>query len=86
MGYEIAWHEDVYKDLERLDKPLRKKIIERIKEYLAKDPLGLGKPLTEPFAGLHRYRYGDYRVIYAIDMIGKVVKVLKVRHRKEVYK
>ena len=86
MGYKIAWHEDVYKDLERLDKPLRKKIVERIKEYLVKDPATLGKPLTGPFAGLHRYRYGDYRVIYGIDMTEKVVKVLKVRHRKEVYK
>lgn len=85
MGFKIAWHEDVYKDLEGLDKPLRKKIVERIKEYLAKDPVSLGKPLTGQFAGMHRYRYGDYRVIYAIDMPEKVIKILKVRHRKEVY-
>lgn len=86
MVYRIAWHEDVYKDLERLDKPLRKKIVERIKEYLAKDPVNLGKPMTGQFAGLHRYRYGDYRVIYAIELSEKVIRILKVRHRKEVYK
>lgn len=86
MAYNIAWHEGVYKDLEKLDKPLRKKIIDRIKEYLIEDPENIGKPLTGQFAGLYRYRYGDYRVIYAIDKTEKVIKVLEIKHRKEVYK
>lgn len=86
MDYKIEWHEDVYEDLEKLDKPLRKKIVERIKEYLIKDPVNLGKPMTGQFTGLYRYRYGDYRVIYAIELSEKVIRILKVRHRKEVYK
>jgi mRNA interferase RelE/StbE len=36
------------------------------------------------FAGLRKYRVGDYRVIYAI--LGDDVLVLRIGHRKEVYK
>ena len=36
------------------------------------------------FAGLRKYRFGDYRVIYAI--LDDEVLVLRIRHRKDVYK
>lgn len=34
----------------------------------------------------YRLRIGDYRVIYSIDDNEKVVKVLSIAHRKEVYR
>jgi mRNA interferase RelE/StbE len=40
--------------------------------------------LKGPFAGLRKYRVGDYRVIYAI--LGDQVVVLRIGHRKEVYR
>ena len=35
---------------------------------------------------LHRFRVGDYRVIYAIDDSNRAVYILAVGHRREVYR
>lgn len=86
MTYSIQWHEDAVSDLQKIDRQKQKKIIARIKEYLSKDPLGLGKPLKGIFKGLYLYRYGSYRVIYAIDRESVVILILRIADRKDVYK
>jgi mRNA interferase RelE/StbE len=73
------------KDLDKLDKETARKIIERVSTYLIRDPLKLGKAITGQFAGLYRYRYGDYRILYAVDLTRETIMVLKVRHRKDAY-
>jgi len=85
LGYEIIWQEKVLKDLELIDKKDAARIVERVKTYLVQNPAGLGTPLRGTFKGLFRYRYGNYRVIYAIDMADKKIIVLHVKHRKEAY-
>ena len=40
--------------------------------------------LQGPFAGLRKYRVGNYRVIYGI--IQEEVLILRIKHRKDVYK
>ena len=37
-------------------------------------------------SNVYRVRSGDYRVVYTIDDINKMVEVTKVAHRKEIYK
>lgn len=86
MGYEIIWQEKVLKDLEGIDRKDAEGIIERVKTHLAQNPAALGRPLRGIFKGLFRYRYGDYRVIYAIDMADKKIIVLHVKQRKEAYR
>ncbi len=85
MAYEVIWQEKVLQDLKAIDKKDATKIIERVKTYLAPNPLGLGTPLKGIFKGLFRYRFGAYRVIYAVDMAEKKILVLHVKHRKEAY-
>ncbi len=34
----------------------------------------------------HRLRSGDYRIVYSIDDKSRVIKVLSVGHRKEIYR
>jgi mRNA interferase RelE/StbE len=85
LAYKIIWHQDAADDLLKLDKKLQKQIINRIKNYLVAEPLSLGKPLKGIFKGLHRYRYGDYRIIYSIDRLDEKIIVLRVGHRKDVY-
>ncbi len=85
MIFSIRWHEEAIKDLKNLDRNAQKKIIAKVKGYLAKDPISLGKPLKGIFKGLYRYRYGAYRVIYAIDRNSVVILILGVGDRKDVY-
>ena len=85
MIYSIQWHEDAINDLKKIDKQTQKKIIARVKDYLSKDPLTLGKPLQGIFKGLYRYRYGSYRVIYGIDRASVVLLIFRIADRKDVY-
>ena len=86
MGYEVIWQERVLRDLEGIEKKDAARIVERVRTYLAQNPVGLGTPLKGIFKGLFRYRYGMYRVIYAVDMAEKKITVLHVKHRKEAYR
>ncbi len=85
MTYSIQWHEDAIKDLKDIDRQKQKKIIARVKDYLSKDPLSLGKPLQGIFKGLYRYRYGSYRIIYAIDRKSVLILIFRAADRKDVY-
>ena len=85
MVYSVSYADQVEKDLAKLDKPLRKKILDRIEGYLAKDPQGLGKPLTGIFKGFWRYRFDDYRIIYRIASKEVLITVFRIGHRKNIY-
>lgn len=87
MSFEVQWNEGAIEDLKRLkDKELAKKILAKVENYLAQDPVPLGKALTGQFAGLYRYRFGKIRIIYALDLQHQVLSVLQVGNRKEVYR
>lgn len=53
---------------------------------LAGDPRRRGKPLGADFAGLWSARRGDYRIIYEIDEVVRVVDVVRFAHRAHVYR
>jgi mRNA interferase RelE/StbE len=56
-----------------------------VREYLPQDPASLGKPLRGEFKGLWRYRYGRYRILYAIDRKENTILILRVGKRKDIY-
>jgi len=86
LAYKAIWHEESLKDLKKFDRTIAKKIVEKVKNYLIQDPLKLGIPLKGNLKGLYRYRVGEYRVIYVIDKEEKKVIILKINHRKKIYK
>jgi len=83
--FSIKWHEQAIEDLKDIDRRTQKKIIARANDYLTKDPLSLGKPLQGIFKGLYRYRYGSYRIIYAVDRGSVLIIILRIADRKNVY-
>ncbi len=85
MVYRVEYAESVEKDLAKLDKPLRAKVVHKIENYLARDPEGLGKPLAGVFKGFWRYRFDDYRIIYRIKYREILISVFRIGHRKNVY-
>ena len=74
----------VAKDLRAIPKRDVARILRRI-EQLLEDPRGPG---CEKLSELERYRVrqGDYRIIYEIRDAALVVFVIKVGHRREVYR
>ena len=82
--YEILFKESVWKDLRKVPKGQLKKMMARI-EKLANDarPLGCEKLTSEE---LYRIRQGDYRIVYSIQDKELTIWVIKVGHRKDVYR
>lgn len=75
------------KDLRRVPRDDRKRVEARL-EKIAEEPFashGSVKPLQGEH-GLYRLRVGDWRAIYHVDHKADAVHVLRVRHRREVYK
>lgn len=83
MAFEIFYKKSVYKDLKQITPQYRAVIMDKISRALSKIPPE-GKALTGHLKGLNSYRSGDYRVIYAKTEQG--ILILRIMHRKEVYK
>ncbi len=74
------------RELEKLDKPVARRMTDRI-EWLGENAEKIKpKSLKGEFTGLYKLREGDYRIIYEIIRKEKVVAIHSVGHRKEIYK
>ena len=82
--YEIFFRESFWKELKKVPKADLKKILSRI-EQLGTDPRPMGcEKLTAH--ELYRIRQGNYRIVYSIQDNELTVWVVKVGHRKDVYR
>ena len=82
--YSIFFKDSVRKDLGSIPKNDLLRIIERIGS-LAEDPRPMG---CEKLSGQEKYRIrqGNYRIIYSIQDTELTVWLVKVGHRREVYR
>ena len=83
--YEVLLERRAERDLKRLEAKEFHRITREIKA-LAENPR---PPGCRKIAGSERdwrIRIGDYRVIYELDEEAKVVRVMRVRHRREAYR
>jgi mRNA interferase RelE/StbE len=82
--YDIFFKRSVEKDFESIPKKDLKRILDRI-ELLAEDPRPDG---CEKLTGQERYRVrqGRYRIVYSIQDNELTIWVVKVGHRKNVYR
>lgn len=84
MPYSLKIKQSAYKELQRLDKKERISIVSAI-DKLTDNP-HIGKVLKGEFSGLRRIRSGNYRVIYEINEGEVLILVLRIAHRKQVYR
>ncbi|MBT4762966.1 MAG: type II toxin-antitoxin system RelE/ParE family toxin [Bdellovibrionaceae bacterium] len=85
-NYSIEYLDHVVNDdIPSLPKTMKARIKKAIESRLTLDPVGLGKPLRYSFVGHRRLRVGDYRVVYRIDPKKKIVTLVAIQHRKDVY-
>ena len=83
MSYSIAFKRSVSRDLKRIDRDQADKILTKIEEELPSKAESF-PVLSGKFAGLRKFRVGDYRVIYTI--IVNTALILRIRHRREAYR
>ena len=85
MKYRVEFKQSAANALKKLPKSEKKRIGEKIdslSEALPDSRLTKMKG-ENPF---HRVRSGDYRIIYEINENANVIIIIKIGHRKEVYK
>lgn len=84
-SYELQIKKSAAKELEAIgQKQERRRIVERIR-LLAENPRPRG---CEKLSGSDRYRVrqGDYRLLYSVDDEASVVTVVRIGHRRDVYR
>jgi mRNA interferase RelE/StbE len=81
---KILFVKSAEKELLHLNKNLGQKIFQKI-NLLKNDPYGQNNQKLEGGKG-YRIRIGDYRVVYTIDKENKTILIIKIGHRREIYK
>ena len=87
MVWAVELAESAADTLDKLDPASQQRIWRFLRERLSRtdNPRQSGKALTGRYAGLWRYRLGDYRLICRIEDARLVVVVVKIGHRRNVY-
>ena len=82
--FELRFKPSVAKDLRAIPKTGVRRLLKRI-EALGNDPRPAG---CEKLTGrdLYRIRQGVYRIVYSVDDVAVVIEVIKVGHRRDVYR
>jgi mRNA interferase RelE/StbE len=83
-SYNLVIKKSAERELRAIPKQDMRRIVTRI-QGLAQQP----RPtVCEKLSGEERYRIrqGDYRIVYAVDDESRTVEVVKIGHRREVYR
>lgn len=87
MAWTIEFDRRAIRDLQGLDRSVQRRILSDLENRMAQaeNPRDFGEGLRSNFAGLWRYRVGDYGVVCRMEDDRLVVLVVRVGHRREVY-
>ncbi|MBF0424073.1 MAG: type II toxin-antitoxin system RelE/ParE family toxin [Magnetococcales bacterium] len=85
MTYSVAWDDRARWKLRNLDPTIRKRIIKKAIS-LESNPRPQGAKKLSGMADTWRIREGDYRILYTIEDNQLIVLVIKIGHRREVYR
>ncbi|MCL5031563.1 MAG: type II toxin-antitoxin system RelE/ParE family toxin [Bacteroidetes bacterium] len=83
--YKILWKKSAAKELKNIDKQIIPKIISTV-ESLSKNPFPLGVKKLSGAEFNYRIRVGDYRIIYSFYKKELTIEIIRVGHRRDVYK
>ena len=86
MRFRVSLAHEAEKILDRLDQPTEERIRARL-EQLSIDPFDprLSAPLTER-QGIRKSRVGGWRILFAVDLEAKIVYIITINTRGQVYK
>jgi mRNA interferase RelE/StbE len=89
VAWTIEFSESASRELDKLDPQHARRILKFLTERVTRsdDPRSLGQALQgEKFGEFWKYRVGDYRLICKIADERLIVLVLRIGHRREIYR
>ena len=84
--YHICILDAAARELAKLDRPVGRRIINRIRWLAANLENTRPEPLAGDLVGLYKLRVGDHRVLYEILHDEQAVVIHVIGHRREVYR
>ncbi len=81
----MEWKKSAVKELKKLDKKQIIKIINAV-ELLSDNPTANNCKKLIGSEHIYRIRIGDYRIIYSIESNLLLIEIIKIGHRKDIYK
>lgn len=83
--YRYEWTLEAKRQLKKLSPETQKMIVKKLDYFLSTDkPLLFADFLTNFSLGQHRFRVGDWRVVF--DVVEEVIVIHAVGYRREIYK
>lgn len=86
MTYRVVVAPPARRQLYRLPESVAAAVFEFLSGPLAANPYRVGKPLEGELAGRFGARRGEYRIVYVIEDEIVTVTVVRIAHRREVYR
>jgi mRNA interferase RelE/StbE len=89
MAYGVELAESVERELRKIDTQQRRRILKFLTQPVAKldNPRSIGQALRGSELGeFWKYRVGDYRLICRIEDERLIVLVLRIGHRRDIYR
>jgi mRNA interferase RelE/StbE len=83
VKYRLVYTRRAERDIKKLESDTKDRVSKALLRY-SEEPLKFAEKLSDPILGEYRFRIGDYRVIFDIE--GNEIVVLRVGHRREIYK
>jgi mRNA interferase RelE/StbE len=86
-SYKLVWKLSAEKELRRLPREMIARLhLLALAESLAKNPYPPGSRKLSGTEHAYRVRSGDYRLIYEVHGRELIVQIIRVGHRREVYR
>jgi mRNA interferase RelE/StbE len=84
-SFRVEWKPSTKKDLRKIPQGQIRSIIDAA-AGLSAQPWPVGSQKLQGTDGTYRIRVGDYRIVYSVSPELEAVTVIRVRHRKDVYR
>lgn len=84
--YKIIFEKKAEKQFYKLNRDIQERLTKAIDEKLAVNPKKYLIPLSGDKAGFYKFRVGNYRLLCSKNDEKLNILVVKVKHRKEVYR
>ena len=81
--YNIEWKEHALQNIEKLENSIARRIVKKVEE-LSENPFSKDIKRLKG-SNDFRLRVGDYRIIYEIRDLDKIISILAIGHRKDIY-
>ncbi|MGH8605266.1 MAG: type II toxin-antitoxin system RelE family toxin [Gammaproteobacteria bacterium] len=84
-SYRIEWKQSAQKELRHLQKDILARVFQAV-TALSHEPMPTGARKLSGAERLYRLRIGDYRIIHFVHGAERVIEIVRVRHRRDVYR